>query len=201
MGLTLSGNGFGAQGVIILANALGGMRGSLVQLDLSENGLDVTAIEHLADRTGTSLRQLQCLVLKSLWLEPIDAPALIPLLAMCAPTLRSLDLSTNKLGAIGMTHLVDNWPLMPSLIRLNLSQCRFATDEFAAARWLSFIQAMPRVEELILDTCGVGQSAAVLFLIISQLPSTLRVLDVGGSLAGSHMSALVTALPLLPDLR
>eukprot|EP00929_Paragymnodinium_shiwhaense_P044379 TRINITY_DN22778_c0_g1_i1.p1 TRINITY_DN22778_c0_g1~~TRINITY_DN22778_c0_g1_i1.p1 ORF type:complete len:513 (+),score=58.43 TRINITY_DN22778_c0_g1_i1:229-1767(+) len=197
--LLLQGNAFGPPGIMMLSSGLGALKETLVGLDLSENGVDVLGIEHL---TLAGLR-LHSLVLEQLWLEPVDAPSLTPLLHSCAPTLRHLDLAKNKLQAVGLKHIAQNWPPMPQLRRLSLMAWIFASAAFEDGRWDLIMEAVPQLEELTLSGCQIGLEPVVMVKVLSTLPRRLQVLELANSYIGSHLSLALSnfaSLPLLVTL-
>lgn len=185
--LFLSDNGLGPQGALYM-QGLTGVAATLEELDLSANGLGPQALRLLSP-TLAQCKKLRVLNLRGSWASS-DATSLLDVLRASSATLERLDISQNRIGPHGMADLLGDWPDMPHLRSLRLSENPFATDLDAVgteSRSLGLgrlAQNSPHIEELRLGGIGLGWCRGALNSIASSLPHGLRVLDLSASKLG-----------------
>merc|ERR1711963_1115020 len=103
------------------------------------------------------------------WLGPDAAVTLTEVLQSMADTIMQVDLSENKLEALGMRRLVQDLPALPVMRCLNVSQTLFATEAFAGTPFARLAEACPLLEELNLTSYRVGFDTASLETVMSAL--------------------------------
>uniref|UniRef100_A0A7S1WIV0 F-box domain-containing protein n=1 Tax=Alexandrium catenella TaxID=2925 RepID=A0A7S1WIV0_ALECA len=195
--LHLPGNALGLAGARELADGLARMGGSLVELDVGENGLCAAGVEAL----GEARLRLQSLSLRRSWIGSDSAHVLPRLLATMGATLTKLDLAENKLGPGGMRAVLEELPPLPELRALDLSLNPFATADFAGSPFRRLAEAAPSLEELNLFGCCVGVDEASAQTIGEGLGPSLRSLYLGATdLRHLRLAQLLRALPTLPAL-
>eukprot|EP00927_Polykrikos_kofoidii_P024871 TRINITY_DN22498_c0_g1_i1.p1 TRINITY_DN22498_c0_g1~~TRINITY_DN22498_c0_g1_i1.p1 ORF type:complete len:493 (+),score=67.33 TRINITY_DN22498_c0_g1_i1:78-1556(+) len=175
--LLLKSNSLGPAGALALAGGLAAVASTLVELDLSENGLGRAGVEALR----TADLQLQVLSLQRSWLGPDDTTAVTSLLRSMADTIVKLDIAENKMEAAGVRQMLGDLPPLPELRCLNLAQSLFATEGFGQAPFARLAEVAPRLEELNLTSCRLGSDETALQTVMSALPQTVKVLHLGAS--------------------
>lgn len=195
--LCLAGTALGHLGVAALAPGLASVQATLTELDLSANGIGAEGVEALVP---ASLK-LEVLSLRQNWIGPHGAGMLIPVLRSMAGSLRSFDVTSNKLGPDGVRVLLEQLPHLPRLRALFLAENHFATADFASAPFANLAAAAPALEELDVTACHLGSDDAALRCVVVGLPTSLRSLNLGASnLAAPQLRLLLGALPDMPWL-
>lgn len=195
--LKLSGNGLGPTGAQALRMGLAAVSESLEILDVSFNGLQA---EGVASLVPASLH-LKDVCLACNWIAAEGANSLLQMLQSMSHHLTKLDIAQNKLNAEGVWSLLEQWPMMPLLRSLKISENYFARAEFANSPFRRLSECAPILEELDLKANSLGSSDLVLKELAAHLPLTLTTLHLGaGQFRAPQLQMFIDAMPTMPHL-